>query len=402
MGFTWLDYYNLDELFSDEEKMTRNEVREFMEQEIKPHIVDAFHHEKPFDVKKLALKMGRLGIIGAFVPHEYGAAGTNYVTYGLICQEAERVDSALRSLIVVESALVMYPLLNFGSEAQKRKWLPLLARGEVIGCFGLTEPNHGSDIAAMETTARKDGDGWIINGTKQWISEAAIADMAVVWARTDNGIRGFIVERGTEGFSQSFQSRKGSMRAGDVGELAFSDCRIPADNILPESRGIGSAFSCLNIARYGISWGVVGAAMDCYETALNYTKERIQFNAPLASFQLVQEKLVNMLIEITKGQLLSYRLGRLMDEGKARPPQISMAKKNNVAMARSCAMTARVLLGANGISLDYSPIRHMVNLDAVFTYEGTDDMHTLIVGRDITGFSAFEGAKYHKTGNRGT
>lgn len=390
MGYKWLDYYDLDELFSEEEKMTRNEVREFMEQEIKPHIVDAFHQEKPFDVKELALKMGRLGIIGAFIPREYGAAGTNYVTYGLICQEAERVDTALRSLIVVESALVMYPILHFGSEEQKRKWLPLIAKGEVIGCFGLTEPNHGSDIASMETVARKDSKGWIINGTKQWISEASVADIAVVWARTDEGIRGFIVERGTEGFGQSFQSRKGSMRAGDVGELAFSDCRISAESILPKSAGIRSAFSCLNIARYGISWGVVGVAMDCYETALNYTKERIQFKAPIASYQLVQEKLVKMLIEITKGQLLSYRLGRLMDEGKARPPQISMAKKNNVAMARGCAMTARELLGANGISLDYSPIRHMANLESVYTYEGTDDMHTLILGHDITGFSAFE------------
>jgi len=390
MGYKWLDYYDLDELFSEEEKMTRNEVREFMEQEIKPHIVDAFHQEKPFDVKELALKMGRLGIIGAFIPREYGAAGTNYVTYGLICQEAERVDTALRSLIVVESALVMYPILHFGSEEQKRKWLPLIAKGEVIGCFGLTEPNHGSDIASMETVARKDSKGWIINGTKQWISEASVADIAVVWARTDEGIRGFIVERGTEGYSQSLHSRKGSMRAGDVGELAFSDCRISKENILPKSAGIRSAFSCLNIARYGISWGVVGVAMDCYETALNYTKERIQFKAPIASYQLVQEKLVKMLIEITKGQLLSYRLGRLMDEGKASPPQISMAKKNNVAMARGCAMTARELLGANGISLDYSPIRHMANLESVYTYEGTDDMHTLILGHDITGFSAFE------------
>jgi glutaryl-CoA dehydrogenase len=400
MSFKWLDYYDLDDLFSDEEKMTRNEVREFMEQEIKPHIIDAFHKEEPFDVKELTLKMGGLGIIGAFVPREYGATGANYVTYGLICQEAERVDSALRSLIVVESGLVMYPILNFGSEQQKRKWLPLVARGEVIGCFGLTEPNHGSDIASMETTAKKDSNGWIINGTKQWISEASVADIAVVWARTDEGIRGFIVERGTEGFSQSFQSRKGSMRAGDVGELAFSDCQIPTDNILPKSAGIGSAFSCLNIARYGISWGVVGAAMDCYDTALNYTKERIQFKAPIASFQLVQEKLVKMLIEITKGQLLSYRLGRLMDEGKVKPPQISMAKKNNVAMARTCAMTARELLGANGISLDYSPVRHMANLDAVYTYEGTDDMHTLILGRDITGFSAFQSPKSPRTGNK--
>lgn len=393
MAFKWLDYYDLDELFSEEEKMTRNVVREFMEQEIKPHIVDAFHQEKPLDVKEVALKMARLGIIGAFIPREYGAAGTDYVTYGLICQEVERVDSALRSFIAVESALVMYPILQFGSEEQKRKWLPSIAKGEVIGCFGLTEPNHGSDIASMETMAKKDSNTWIINGTKQWISEASVADVAVVWARTDEGIRGFLVERGTEGFSQSFQSRKGSMRAGDVGELGFSDCRIPAENILPKSEGIKSAFSCLNLARYGISWGALGAAMDCYETALNYTKERKQFEAPIASYQLVQEKLVTMLIEITKGQLLSYRLGRLMDEGKAKPPQISLAKKNNVAIARGCAMTARELLGANGISLDYSPIRHMANIESVYTYEGTDDIHTLILGYDITGFSAFGSTK---------
>ena len=389
MASKWLDYYNLDELLSDEEKMTRNMVREFMKEEIKPHIVDAFHQEEPLDIRGVALRMGSLGLVGSFVPREYGAAGSNHVTYGLICQEAERVDTALRSYIAVESALVMYPILQFGSEEQKRKWLPPIARGEAIGCFGLTEPNHGSDIASMETVAKKDGNAWIINGTKQWISEASVADVAVVWARTDEGIRGFLVERGTEGFSQSFQGRKGSMRAGDVGELAFSDCRVPAESILPESEGIGSAFSCLNVARYGISWGALGSAMDCYETALDYAGEREQFGAPIASYQLVQEKLVTMLMEITKGQLLSYRLGRLMDEGKARPPQISLAKKNNVAVARLCARTARELLGANGISLEYSPIRHMANIESVYTYEGTDDMHTLILGYDITGFPAF-------------
>jgi glutaryl-CoA dehydrogenase len=393
MAGKWLDYYDLDELLTDEEKMTRNVVREFLESEIKPHIVDAFHREEPLDLREVAPKMAGLGLIGPFVPREYGAAGANNVTYGLICQETGRVDSSLRSFIAVESALVMYPILHFGSEEQRRKWLPPIAAGQAIGCFGLTEPDHGSDIASMETVATKDGDTWIINGTKQWISEASIADVAVVWARTDDGIRGFLVERGTTGFTQSFQSRKGSMRAGDVGELAFSDCRIPAGNILPQSEGIKSAFSCLNVGRYGISWGALGAAMDCYETALNYTRERKQFDAPLASFQLVQEKLVAMLIEITKGQLLSYRLGRLMDEGKAKPPQISLAKKNNVAVARSCAMTARELLGASGISLDYSPIRHMANIESVYTYEGTDDMHTLILGYDITGFPAFGGPK---------
>jgi glutaryl-CoA dehydrogenase len=393
MAFTWLDYYDLDDLFSEEEKMTRNVVREFMEREIKPHIADAFHQERPLDVKEVARKMGSLGIIGAFVPREYGAAGTNYVTFGLICQEVGRVDSAMRSIIAVESALVMYPILQFGSEEQKRKWLPAIAKGEAIGCFGLTEPEHGSDIVPMETTARRDGDTWVINGTKQWISEASAADVAVVWARTEEGIRGFLVERGTEGFTQSFQGRKGSMRAGDVGELGLLDCRIPFGNILPKTAGIRSAFECLNVGRYGISWGVLGAAMDCYETALSYTKERRQFGAPLASRQLVQEKLVRMLMEITKGQLLSYRLGRLMDEGKARPPQISLAKKNNVAVARACAMTAREMLGANGISLDYSPIRHMANIESVYTYEGTDDVHTLILGYDITGLSAFGDAK---------
>jgi len=393
MAFKWLDYYDLDDLFSEEEKMTRNVVREFMEKEMKPYIVDAFHQEKPLDVRELARRMAGLGIIGPFVPREYGGAGTGYVTFGLICQEAGRVDSALRSFVTVEAALVMYPIWQFGSEEQKRKWLPSIAKGEVTGCFGLTEPDHGSDITSLETMATRDGDAWIINGTKQWISEASVADVAVVWARTGDGIRGFLVERGTEGFSQSFQNRKGSMRAGDVGELGFSDCRIPAENILPGSAGIKSAFSCLNMGRYGISWGALGAAMDCYETALNHTKERKQFGAPLASYQLVQEKLVAMLIEITKGQLLSYRLGRLMDEGKAKPPQISLAKKNNVAVARNCATTARELLGANGISLDYSPIRHMANIESVYTYEGTDDIHTLILGYDITGFPAFGSTK---------
>jgi len=301
----------------------------------------------------------------------------------------ERVDSALRTFIAVESGLVMYPIWRFGSEEQKRKWLPLLARGEVIGCFGLTEPNWGSDVASMETVARKEADGWVLNGTKQWISEASIADLAVVWAQTEEGVRGFIVERGREGFSQTFQARKGSMRASDVGELAFSDCKLPDENLLPEAKGLRAPFSCLNQARYGIAWGAIGAAMDCYETALNYAKEREQFGAPIASYQLVQEKLVTMLIEITKAQLLAYRLGRLMDEGKASHTQISLAKKNNVAVARMCARTAREILGANGISLDYSPIRHMANIESVYTYEGTDDIHTLIIGQDITGIPAF-------------
>ncbi|TES87310.1 MAG: acyl-CoA dehydrogenase [Dehalococcoidia bacterium] len=389
MKFQGVDYYQIDELLSEDEKMTRNLVREFLEKELEPLVVDAFHEEKPLDMRALAPKMGELGMIGACLPEEYGGNGANYVTFGLICQEVERVDSALRSYIAVQFGLVSYAIFRYGSEEQKQKWLPSIARGEKIGCFGLTEPNHGSDAGAMETVAKKDADGWVINGTKQWITESSVADFAVVWAKTDEGVRGFIVERGTEGFSPTSQSRKGSMRASDVGELGFSDCRIPLENALPEVKGLSAPLSCLSQARYGISWGAIGMAMDCYETALNYAKEREQFGAPIAAYQLVQEKLVTMLIEITKAQLLSYRLGRLMDDGKANYAQISMAKKNNVSIARMCARLARETLGANGISLDYSPIRHMANVESVYTYEGTDDMHTLILGQDITGIPAF-------------
>jgi len=390
MSFRGVDYYNIEDLLSDEEKMTRNAVREFLEKEIEPLVVNAFHKEEPLHMRELAPKLGAMGIIGSIFPKEYGGAGANYVTAGLISQELERVDSALRSYIEVNKGLVMHPIWKYGSEEQKRKWLPLIASGKAIACFGLTEPNYGSDVASMETVAKKDGNKWIINGTKQWISEASVADVALVWASTSDGIRGFIVERGTEGFSQTFQNHKGSMRAGDVGELGFSDCAVPLENMLPKSE-IRAVYSCLNVARYGIAWGSIGAAMDCYETALNYTKERKQFGAPIASYQLVQEKLVEMLVEITKAQLLAYRLGRLMDEGKANRGQISMAKKNNIAVARMCARTARDLLGANGVSLDYSPIRHMANIESVYTYQGTDHMHTLIMGQDITGISAFGG-----------
>lgn len=392
MKFKGVDYYNIDELLSEEEKMTRNLIREFLEKEVEPLVAGAFHQEKPLNMEELAPKMGELGMIGAFLPEEYGCAGTNYISYGLMCQESERIDSAVRSFIGVQSGLVMYPVWQFGSEEQKQKWLPLIARGEKVGCFGLSEPNRGSDVAAMETFAKRDAGGWIINGTKQWISDAAIADLAVVWAQTDEGVRGFLVERGTEGFSQTFQNRKGSMRASDIGELAFSDCRVPPENMLPNAKGLRHTLSCLDQGRYGIAWGAIGVAMDCYETALNYAGEREQFGAPIASYQLVQEKLVTMLIEITKGQLLAYRLGRLMDEGKASSAQISMAKKNNVATARMCTRTARELLGANGISLDYSLIRHMANIESLYTYEGTDDIHTLILGYDITGIPAFKRA----------
>ena len=389
MAFKGVDYYRIDDLLSDDEKMVRNLTREFMEKEVEPFIVKAWDREEPLNIRELAPKMGELGLLGATLPEKYGCPEVSSVASGLICQEIERVDSALRSFKEVMSGLVMYPIWQFGSEEQKDKWLPLLARGEKIGCFGLTEPNRGSDVASMETVAKRDGSGWIINGAKQWISEAATADISVVWARTDDGVRGFLVEQGTEGFAQAFENHKGSMRVGDVGELAFSNCKIPSENLLPKSGGLKPVFMCLNQARYGISWGTIGAAMDCYETALNYAKEREQFGAPIASYQLVQEKLVTMLIEITKGQLLSYRLGRLMDEGKATHQQISMAKKNNVSVARMCARTAREILGANGVSLDYSPIRHMANIESVYTYQGTDDIHTLILGNDITGIPAF-------------
>ncbi len=389
MTFRGVDYYNIDKLLSDEEKMLRGSVREFLEAEAEPLVVDAFDKEEPINMKELASKMGKLGMIGAFIPEEYGGPGASYVDFGIICQELERVDSALRSYMAVQSGLVMYPIWQFGSEEQKRKWLPVLASGGKIGCFGLTEPNAGSDPASMETRAKRDGDGWVINGEKQWISEASIADLALICAQTDDRIRGFLVERGTEGFTQTCQNKKGSMRAGDVGGLVFSDCKVRSEDMLPEAIGLRPALMCLNQARYGISWGAIGAAMSCYETALNYAKEREQFGAPIASYQLVQEKLVNMLIEITKGQLLAYRLGRLMDENEASHTQISLAKKNNVSVARMCARTAREILGANGISYDYPPIRHMANIESVYTYEGTDDMHTLIIGQDITGIPAF-------------
>jgi len=389
MKFRGVDYYDIDSLLTAEEKMTRQTVRDFMEVEVKPYVAEAFNNERPLDMAKLAPKMGELGIIGSFIPREYGAAGSSYTEFGLICQEVERVDSALRSFIAVSSGLVMYPIWKYGSDAQRSKWLPLLAGGKKIGCFGLTEPNVGSDVASLETTAKKQGGNWVINGAKQWISEASIADVAVVWAKTADGIRGFLLERGLKGFEQKVRGKKGSMRAGDVGELYFSDCIVSGDDLLPGSAGLKSPLSCLSQARYGISWGALGAAMDCYEAALVYARERKQFGSPIASYQLVQEKLVNMLIEITKGQLVSYQLGRLMDLGTARPAQISLAKKNNVNVARYCARTARELLGAGGISLENSPIRHMANIESVYTYEGTDDMHTLIIGSDITGLPAF-------------
>jgi len=392
MAFKGLDFFRIDDQLSREEKLIRRSVREYVSKEIEPLVAEAFHREHPLDFRDLATQMGELGMIGAFLPTEYGCPGANHVEFGLICQEVERVDSALRSFIAVSSGLVMYPIWAFGSEEQKCTYLPKLAEGSFIGCFGLTEPNIGSDPGSMETTARREGQEWVLNGTKTWITEADIADLAVVFARDESAgvVRGFIVEKGTKGFSQSSLDRKGSMRAGGVGELGLVDCRVPESQRLPEAEGLKAPFKCLNKARYGISWGALGAAMDCYETALSYSRDRVQFNQPLASYQLVQDKLVTMFMEIGKGQLVSYRVGRLLDEGGVRPEHISFAKKNNVEVARMCARTARDMLGANGISLDYSPIRHMANIESVYTYEGTNDIHTLILGRHITGHQAFK------------
>lgn len=386
------DFYLINELLSEEERLVRDSVREFLQKEVAPLIIDAWHKEEPLDLRLLAKKFGELGMLGSFIPEEYGCPGMNYTSFGLICQEVEMVDSALRSFVAVTSGLVMFPIWQYGSEEQKKKYLPKLARGEIIGCFGMTEPNVGSDPASMETTAKRVGDEWILNGNKTWISEGGIADIAIIWARDvdDKRIKGFIVERGTPGFEQKSITKKGSMRAGDVGELYLSDCRVAEENRLPKAIGLRYALSCLDPARFGIAWGAIGAATDCYLTALEYAKNRKQFGAPIASYQLIQEKLVEMFTEITKGQLVAWRLGRLMDAGKATPEQISFAKRNNVRVARFCARTAREILGANGISLEYSPIRHMANIESVYTYEGTDDIHTLMLGRYITGINAFK------------
>jgi len=391
MAIKGLDFFRLDDTYSDQEKLIRKSVREYLDKEIRPQVSEAFHKEVPLDFHSIGRTMGELGMLGAFLPEKYGCPGTNYVEFGLICQEVERVDSALRSFVAVTSGLVMYPIYAFGSEEQKRTWLPKLASGEIIGCYGLTEPNHGSDPGSMETTARLEGREWILNGTKTWITEAEVADIAVVWARDvdDGRVKGFVVEKDTPGFTRSRLTMKGSMRAGGVGELGMVNCRVPESNRLDKGQGLRSPLKCLNQARYGISWGALGAAADCFETALTYTRERTQFNAPIASYQLVQDKLVRMFMDISKGQLVSYRVGRLMDQGKGTPEQISFAKKNNVAVARQCARVARELLGANGISLDYSPIRHMANIESVYTYEGTDDIHTLILGKHVTGLQAF-------------
>jgi glutaryl-CoA dehydrogenase len=380
-----VDYYGLDELLAEDERMTRASVRSFVEREVLP-VIERCHAEERFPTD-LVPRMAELGVFGANL-EGYGCAGLSNVAYGLIMQELEAGDSGLRSMASVQGSLAMYAIWRWGSEEQKRRWLPEMAAGRAIGCFGLTEPDHGSDPGAMETRARRDGGGWVLSGTKRWITNGSVSDVAVVWAKDGETIRGFLVEKGTTGLSARDIKGKFSLRASITSELVLEDVRVPSSAMLPEARGLGGPFSCLNQARYGIAWGALGAARTCYLTALSYAKERTQFDRPLAGFQLVQAKLVHMVSEITKGQLLAWRLGRLKDAGTMRPEQVSLAKRNNVGVALEIARLARDVLGANGILNDYPVIRHMLNLETVNTYEGTHDMHTLIVGRDITGLDA--------------
>ena len=385
--FPGVDFLDFESLLSDEERLARDTVRGFVEDRVKPIIEDC-HREARFPVE-LVPEIGALNLFGASFD-DYGLPGLKGVAYGLIMQELERGDSGLRSCVSVQSGLVMYPIYTFGSQQQRDRWIPLLASGEAIGCFGLTEPDYGSNPSDMRTTARRDGDGWVLNGAKQWITNGSLADVAVVWARTEEGIRGFLVEKGTPGFTARDQHGKFSLRASVTSELGFLDCRIPAENLLPETEGVKSALMCLNQARYGIAWGALGAAMECYYTALEYTKQRVQFGGrPLASHQLVQEKLVWMVSEITKGQFIAYQAARLKDLGRLKHYHVSLAKRNNVWVARECARLARELLGANGIVDDYPVIRHMLNLESVYTYEGTHDIHGLVIGEAITGIPSY-------------
>ncbi|MGH7300988.1 MAG: acyl-CoA dehydrogenase family protein [Candidatus Rokuibacteriota bacterium] len=385
--FRGVDYYGFDELLSEEQRMMRDAVRDWVEAKFLP-IVSQHHRDGTFPIE-LARDLGEMGVFGATLKG-YGCAGLDHVAYGLIMQELERGDSGLRSFASVQSGLVMYPIHRYGSDAQKEKWLPRLQSGAALGCFGLTEPDHGSDPGGMKTRAIKKGGEYVLNGTKLWITNGSVADVAVVWAKGDDGeIGGYLVEKGTPGYSALDIPGKFSMRASVTSELAFADCRIPLENKLPGVKGLKGPLSCLSQARYGIAWGAVGAAMCCYDWSLQYAQQRIQFDKPIGSFQLVQQKLVWMITEITKAQLLCLRLGQLKDAGRARPQQISMAKMNNVQMALDGARLARDILGAAGIVDEHPIIRHMMNLETVNTYEGTHDIHTLIVGRDITGLDAF-------------
>ena len=385
--FRGVDYMQIDGLFDEQELLVRQTARQFVDERVLPVIRDCYRDAK-FPAE-LIPELGRLGFLGANL-EGYGCAGMSNVEYGLIMQELERGDSGLRSFVSVQGALVMYPILTFGSEEQKQHWLPRLQSGEAVGCFGLTEPDFGSNPGGMRTTARREGDCWVLNGEKTWITNGTAADIAVVWARTEEGVRGFLVEKGTPGFTSSDIHGKWSMRASVTSSLSCADCRVPADHMLPGAKGLKSPLKCLTQARYGIGWGVLGAAMDCYETARQYTLVRKQFDdRPIASHQLVQEKLAWMITEITKAQLLAVHTGRLKDQGRVEPAHISMLKRNNVAIALECARLSRDLLGANGITDEYPVMRHMCNLETVKTYEGTDHIHTLVIGERVTGIPAY-------------
>ncbi|HTB07167.1 MAG TPA: acyl-CoA dehydrogenase family protein [Bacteroidia bacterium] len=382
------DYFLVDELLTEEHHLIRDTARAFVKKEISPIIEECA--QKAVFPKQIVKGLAGIGAFGPTIPTQYGGAGLDYTSYGLIMQEIERGDSGIRSMASVQGSLVMYPIYAFGSEEQKKKFLPPLAAGDKIGCFGLTEPDHGSDPSSMITNIKDKGDHFILNGAKMWISNSPIADVAVVWAKDEEGvIRGVIVEKGMKGFTAPETHNKWSLRASATGELVFDNVKIPKENILPGVKGLKGPLSCLNMARYGISWGVVGAAMDCYDSALRYSKERVQFGRPIGGFQLTQKKLAEMITEITKAQLLCWRLGTLMNEKRATPAQISMAKRNNVNMAIQIAREARQIHGGMGITGEYPIMRHMMNLESVITYEGTHDIHLLITGQDITGLSAF-------------
>ena len=382
-----VDFLRLDDQLSDEERSVRDTVQRFVEQRFLPVIAE--HYEKATFPMEIVPELARLELFGMHL-EGYGCPGLSNVMYGLACQELERGDSALRSFVSVQGSLSMFPIHRYGSEEQKKRWLPQMAKGEVIGCFGLTEPDYGSNPAGMQTRARRDGSDWILNGTKRWITNGNLASVAIIWARAEEGIRGFLVETDSKGFEARPIHHKLSMRASVTSELILDECRVPAENQLPEAQGLKAPLSCLNEARFGIVWGVIGAAVACYESALRYACERIQFDRPIASFQLTQEKLANMVTEITKAQLLALHLGRLKDQGRVTPVQISMGKMNNVREALEIARSARSILGANGISLEYPVMRHMDNLETVLTYEGTNEVHMLSIGEAITGLSAFK------------
>ncbi|MBT8286348.1 MAG: acyl-CoA dehydrogenase [Flavobacteriaceae bacterium] len=383
------DYYQLDDLLTEEHLLVRDAARQWVKRDVSP-IIEEYAQKAEFPTQILK-GLAEIGAFGPYIPEEYGGAGLDQISYGLIMQEIERGDSGVRSTASVQSSLVMYPIFTYGSEEQKKKYLPKLATGEFMGCFGLTEPDHGSNPGGMTTNFKDKGDHYLLNGAKLWISNSPFADIAIVWAKNEEGrIHGLIVERGMEGFSTPETHNKWSLRASATGELIFDNVKVPKENLLPGKNGLGAPLGCLDSARYGIAWGAIGAAMDCYDTALRYAKERVQFGKPIAAFQLQQKKLAEMVTEITKAQLLAFRLGQLKNEGRATTAQISMAKRNNVEMAITIAREARQILGGMGITGEYPIMRHMMNLESVLTYEGTHDIHLLITGADITGHQAFK------------